>query len=236
MEPAGLATWRRLVGLLCTFAIRRAFSTLLLLVALIPLAVQVHGQAQYEEKTISEVSVTFEGLDKNVTANESYRILARDALGPTYTAIKVREAIEKLYNTKEIASVIVEASDAPNGWVRVRFIVRRKTQAQRVTIQLPDDDDSKVTEQELLFRLNILDPGTAITEQTLQNNADVILEYLRDRGFFKAEVSYSQHPLDSETEVGVTFRVVPNAQATVSTFNINIVGFDNAKAYRQGKA
>ena len=229
MEPAGLATWRRLVGLLCTFAIRRAFSTLLLLVALIPLAVQVHGQAQYEEKTISEVSVTFEGLDKNVTANESYRILARDALGPTYTAIKVREAIEKLYNTKEIASVIVEASDAPNGWVRVRFIVRRKTQAQRVTIQLPEDDDSKVTEQELLFRLNILDPGTAITEQTLQNNADVILEYLRDRGFFKAEVSYSQHPLDSETEVGVTFRVVPNAQATVSTFNINIVGFDNAK-------
>ena len=229
MEPAGLATWRRLVGLLCTFAIRRAFATLFIFVALIPLAVETNGQAQYEEKTISEVVVTFEGIDKNATANETFRIIARDALGPTYSAIKVREAIEKLYDTKEVASVIVEVSETPNGWLRVRFIVRRKTQAQRVTIQLPEDDESKVTEQELLFRLNILDPGTAITEQTLQNNADLILEYLRDRGFFKAEVTYSQRPLDSETEVGVTFRVDPRAQATVSTFNINIVGFDNAK-------
>jgi outer membrane protein assembly factor BamA len=116
-----------------------------------------------------------------------------------------------------------------NGSARVRFIVRRKTQAQRVTVELPENDESKITEQELLFRLNILDPGTAITEQTLQSNADVILEYLRDRGFFKAEVTYSQRPLDSETEVGVTFRVNPNAQATVSAFNINLVGFDNAK-------
>ena len=228
MEPAGLATWRRLVGLLCTFAIRRAFATLFIFVALIPLAVETNGQAQYEEKTISEVVVTFEGIE-NATANETFRIIARDALGPTYSAIKVREAIEKLYDTKEVASVIVEVSETPNGWLRVRFIVRRKTQAQRVTIQLPEDDESKVTEQELLFRLNILDPGTAITEQTLQNNADLILEYLRDRGFFKAEVTYSQRPLDSETEVGVTFRVDPRAQATVSTFNINIVGFDNAK-------
>ena len=229
MEPAGLATWRRLVGLLCTFAIRRAFATLFIFVALIPLAVETNGQAQYEEKTISEVVVTFEGIDKNATANETFRIIARDALGPTYSAIKVREAIEKLYDTKEVASVIVEVSETPNGWLRVRFIVRRKTQAQRVTIQLPEDDESKVTEQELLFRLNILDPGTAITEQTLQNNADLILEYLRDRGFFKAEVTYSQRPLDSETEVGVTFRVDPRAQATVSAFNINIVGFVNAK-------
>ncbi|MEO8041227.1 MAG: POTRA domain-containing protein, partial [Acidobacteriota bacterium] len=104
-----------------------------------------------------------------------------------------------------------------------------------VTIELPEDDESKITEQELLFRLNLLDPGTAITEQTLQNNADLILDYLRDRGFFKAEVTYSQRPLESETEVGVTFRVIPNAQATVQAFNINIEGFDNAKLIEKVK-
>src|SRR5215204_5087870 len=151
MEPAGLATWRRLVGLSCTFAIRRAFSILFFLAALIPLAATVHGQAQYEDKTISEVTVTFEGSDKNAIANETFRIMARDALGSNYSSIKVRETIEKLYDTKQIASVIVEASEAPNGWVRVRFIVRRKTQAQRVTIELPEDDESNVTEQELLL-------------------------------------------------------------------------------------
>src|SRR4030095_8743239 len=56
----------------------------------------------------------------------------------------------------------------------------------------------------------------------------MILEYLRERGFFKAEVTYSQRPLDSEAEVGVTFRVTPNEQSTVEAFDINIAGFDNA--------
>ncbi len=192
-------------------------------------AVTVSGQNQFEDKPIGEVTVTFEGTDRNVSANETYRILARDAVGADYSAIKVREAIEKLYDTKEIAAVTVEANELANGGVAVRFIIRRKTQAQRVTVELPEDDESKITEQELLFRLNLLDPGTAITENTLQNNADLILEYLRDRGFFKAEVTYSQRPLESETEVGVTFRVSPNAQATVQAFNINIEGFDSAK-------
>ncbi len=192
-------------------------------------AATASGQNQFEDKPIAEVTVTFEGTDRNVSANETYRILARDAIGADYSAIKVREAIEKLYDTKEIAAVTVEANELANGGVAVRFIIRRKTQAQRVTVELPEDDESKITEQELLFRLNLLDPGTAITENTLQNNADLILEYLRDRGFFKAEVTYSQRPLESETEVGVTFRVSPNAQATVQAFNINIEGFDSAK-------
>ncbi|MEP7148339.1 MAG: POTRA domain-containing protein [Acidobacteriota bacterium] len=192
-------------------------------------AAAVSGQNQFEDKPIADVNVTFEGSDRNVSANETYRILARDAVGANYSAIKVREAIEKLYDTKQIAAVTVEADELANGSVAVRFIIRRKTQAQRVTVELPEDDESKITEQELLFRLNLLDPGTAITENTLQNNADLILEYLRDRGFFKAEVNYSQRPLESETEVGVTFRVSPNEQATVQSFNINIDGFDSAK-------
>ncbi|MBA3351136.1 MAG: BamA/TamA family outer membrane protein, partial [Blastocatellia bacterium] len=122
-----------------------------------------------------------------------------------------------------------EANETGSGSVVVRFIVRRMTQAQRVSIELPEDDDSNITEQELLFRLNLLDPGTAITEQTLQQNANLILEYLRDRGYFKAEVTFAQRPLESQTEVGVTFRVDPNQRATVSAFNINIEGFDSVK-------
>ncbi len=192
-------------------------------------AATVSGQNQFEDKPIAEVIVTFEGSDRNVSANETYRILARDTVGTNYSAIKVRDAIEKLYDTKQIVSVTVQADELANGSVSIRFIIRREKQAQRVTVELPEDDESKITEQELLFRLNLLDPGTAITENTLQNNAGLILEYLRDRGYFKADVTYSQRPLESETEVGVSFRVTPNAQATVQSFNINIDGFDSAK-------
>ena len=218
------------------FEARRAHSILFVgFFSLILASANVLAQNQFEDKPIADVVVTFEGTDKNVAANETFRIIAREALGPTYSSVKVREAIEKLYDTKQVASVIVEANEVAGRGVTVRFIVRRKTQAQRVTIELPENDESKITEQELLFRLNLLDPGTAITEQTLQNNADLILEYLRDRGFFKAEVTYSQHPLETETEVGVTFRVIPNAQATVESFNINIEGYDSAKLLEKVK-
>ncbi len=215
---------------MCKFVCIAAPSLLiaLTLVALI-FSSPTFGQGQFEDKPVSEVFVTFEGADKNVAANETFRILARDALGSNYSSVKVRDAIEKLYDTRQIAFVSVEANETSSGSVVVRFIIRRKTQAQRVSVELPDNDDSKITEQELLFRLNLLDPGTAITEQTLQQNANLILEYLRDRGYFKAEVTFAQRPLESQTEVGVTFRVTPNQQSTVSNFNINIEGFDSVK-------
>src|SRR5687768_9793091 len=206
MGLAGVATEQRLVGSWCVFAGPPA--RLFLSAVLIVLAVfysNIHAQNQLEDRPISDVIVTFEGVDKSISANETFRRIAREALGTTYSTVRVREAIEKLYATKQIAAVSVEASDGAAG-ATVRFVVRRKTQAQRVSIKLPEDDESKLTEQELLFRLNLLDAGTAITDQTLQNNANEILEYLRERGYFKAEVTFTQRPLDSETEVGVTFR------------------------------
>jgi outer membrane protein assembly factor BamA len=80
-----------------------------------------------------------------------------------------------------------------------------------------------------------LNPGTAITDQTLRNNADAILVYLRDRGFFNAEVSYTTRPTTSDTEVNVTFQVTPNAQARVETFAIKVEGFDAAQIRRKIK-
>lgn len=190
---------------------------------------QHFAQADYENREIRDVTVTFEGADRSVVANEEFRTIARNTLGQQYSAVRIREAIERLYDTKQIASALVEATPAEDNGVNVRFVIRRKTQAQRVVVEVIETDGSDITEQELLLRLNLLDPGTAITEQTLQTNANLILEYLRDRGFYKAEVTYSQTPLQSETEVGVTFRVTPNAQATVEAFRIDIEGFDSAR-------
>lgn len=218
---------RNAVGLLCGF-VRPLAPVVAIFLLVILLAISSFAQGQFEDKTITDVTVAFEGSDKNVDANETFRIIAADALGTNYSSVRIRDAIEKLYGTKQVASVIVEANETSGG-VAVRFIVRRKTQAQRVSIELPEDDESKITEQELLFRLNLLDPGSAVTEQNLQHNADLILEYLRDRGYFKADVSYNQRPLDSETEVGVTFKVDPGPQALVESFTFDIKGFDSAK-------
>ena len=193
------------------------------------------SQNRYEDREVADVTVTFEGTDRNISASEEFRLIARDVVGPKYSSVKVRDALERLYNTKRIASISVEATEIGNNRVNLRFVIKRKTQAQKVAIEIADGEDNKFTEQELLLKLNLLEPGTAITEQTLQNNANLILEYLRDRGYFKAEVGFEQKPLLNETEVAVSFHVTPNAQATVDTFKIDIDGFDSAKFAKEIK-
>jgi len=112
------------------------------------------------------------------------------------------------------------------GTVDLTFVVKPKTQVQKVAIDIAPSEGDKITEEELLFKLNVLSPGTAITEQTLRNNADEILDYLRERGFYKSEVTYEVHRMQNQNEVGVTFKVTPNAQTTVSNFVINIQGYN----------
>jgi len=223
---------KRVKNILRFFDLSQIGPSRLLLFCVLLSAYGVTGisQSEYENRGIADVSVTFEGADRNVSVNEQFRLIARDAVGTAYSAVKIREAIEQLYRTNRVASVSVESAPAGENRLNLRFIIRRKTQAQTVNIEIvKGEEDIKVTEQELLFKLNLLEPGTAITEQTLRNNANLILEYLRERGFFKAEVTYTQKALDNPTEVAVTFRVTPNAPAKVSIFNINIEGFDRAK-------
>src|SRR5687768_6186970 len=125
------------------------------------------AQNGHEGKRISEVIVAFEGDDRNVSISEQFRQLARDAVGPVYSAVKLRDAIDQLYSTRRISSVTVETFNATPDSVALRFVIKRKTQAQKVSVQLVDveGDESDVTEQEILFRLTLLEPGAVVTEQ-----------------------------------------------------------------------
>ncbi|MGI8787898.1 MAG: POTRA domain-containing protein [Pyrinomonadaceae bacterium] len=190
----------------------------------------------FDNRRIENIDVSFEGTDRAISAAQQFELIARNALGANYSAVKVRDAIDALYKTQKIVSAKVEATPVGDSVVNLRFIIKRKTQAEKVNINIGSTvGGGKVTEQELLLKLNLLNAGTAVSEKNLQDNADLILIYLRERGFFKAEVTYSQQPLKSETEVAVTFNVVPNAQAKVEKFNINIEGFapDKVEAVRR---
>lgn len=188
------------------------------------------SQNVFEDRQIAEVSITFEGKDQDDSTKGQLQIIARDALGDRYSAVKVRNAIDALYKTERIANISVEATGAPNNAVKLRFIIKRKTEVRRITINIGANTvGDEVTEEDILYRLNLVTPGSVVSEPILQRNADIILDYLRDRGFFKSEVTFSQQPIDGDSEVGVVFNVAPNAQATVEAFNINIESFDASK-------
>lgn len=203
------------------------FVRLCILVSVLSLA--VFSQNNFEDRTISSVTITFDGADRSVSDANQFKTIAEDALGQTYSSVKVRDALAALYNTDKIVSAVVEANETDANSVELQFIIKRKTRVERVEIVIGNTVGDEVTEQQLLLRLNLLNPGMSVSEQALRNNADLILDYLRDRGFFNAEVDYKTEPLRTETQVVVTFQVTPNTQATVEKFDIEIEGFDKTK-------
>ena len=184
------------------------------------------GQNKYEKHNISKIDIVISGAESDALLNQQYRLMVTEAIGPTYSSPRIRDAIDALYKTKRIETLTVAAALAAAGDVALAFNIKLKTQVQKVSVIVEDAIGDRITEQELLFKLNLLTPGTAISEQTLRNNADEILSYLRDRGFYKSEVTYERRPLQNQNNVGVTFHVRPNVQAKVANFVIKIEGYN----------
>lgn len=184
------------------------------------------AQSRYEQKPITKIDISISGADDDTKSIEEYRSLVRDAVGEVYSSPRIRDAIEVLYNTKKIDTVSVSASLESSGSVGLNFSIKRKTQAQRVTVVVGKSTGEKVTEQDLLFKLNLVTPGSVITEQALRSNADQILDYLRERGYYRSEVVYEQRPLQYQTDVGVTFRVALNEPTRVDEVSIKIGGYE----------
>lgn len=187
------------------------------------------AQNRFDGRRIQTIDITFEGVDQSASAAEQFREVVEDTLGDTYSAVTVRDAIDALHKTGRVDSVTVEASESGTDSVNLRFRIKRKAQAGKVTVVVGPHVGDPVTEEDLLFKLSLLNPGTPITEQTLRSSANLILEYLRERGYFRAEVTYTQQPIEHSNEVGVRFNVNPNEQAKVETFKVDIEGYDAAK-------
>lgn len=213
---------------LTVFLKRLAIRLLVATAIFVLTALSLAAQSKYENRRIDLVDISFGTVEPDPIFAEPYRKIIRNLIGPTYSITKIHDSILALYNTKLIATVTVTATVINKEGVALLYLIKRKPRVEKVSIVVGKSVGDKVTEQELLFKLNILTTGATITDQTLRNNADVILDYLRERGFYQSAVKYSQQPLAGDNEVGVVFDVDPNDQAKVESFKINIVGLDTA--------
>ena len=187
-------------------------------------AVPTPAQSEFEGLKIESVDMMIDGTLQNTGPGETYLRIARENLGDTYAAVRVRDAIEQLFRQGDVASV--EVSGEPKGTgVALTFAVKRKPRAKKVSIVIDPASDAKVTEQELLFRLDLLDPGAVISEGSLESNATAILEYLRERGYLRARVTFDRQTI-SQNEVAVTYNVIPGEPARVEALNVKIDGFN----------
>ncbi len=198
------------------------------------------GLGDYEGRPIADVEVVFENSPPDAAAEAEFRSVLLAALGSEYSAVRVRASLQSLLDTKLVASARVEVRDASGGAapprdgrtnrpVRLRYTVRRRVQVRDVRIDLTPVISPAISADEIRARVTLLDPGSPVSEQNLRRNADDIQTYLRDRGFYNADVTYLMQPDPSGVRATVTFSVKPGEQAHVGSFNINVQGFDPSR-------
>jgi outer membrane protein insertion porin family len=194
----------------------------------------------YEGRPVEAVEVVIEGATNDATAQAEFASLI--TVGREYSAVRVRESLDALFLSGRVANARVEiiegsgpatstAGAAANATrpLRLRFVVKRQVLVRDVVLELIPPTGTTLSTDELRGRLNMLEPGARVSEQTLRRNADLIQEYLRDRGFFRADVDFAQQLDASGTRATITFRVTPNEEARVAAFNIQVQGFDAAR-------
>ncbi|HEX6185290.1 MAG TPA: POTRA domain-containing protein, partial [Pyrinomonadaceae bacterium] len=188
--------------------------------------------SRYEGRTIESVTLDVEEASVDEAALAELRVRLRVASGTVFSAVLVRESLQSLFDTGRVADARVEARDAagagPDGRPRValRFVIRPQVSVAGVEFQLPTG--AEVEEDELRSRVTLLEPGKRLTEHLLRENADAIQAYLRDRGFYRAEVAYDRRLDPTRTRATVIFDVRPGAPTTLDSFDIQIKGFDGA--------
>ncbi|MGH9943583.1 MAG: POTRA domain-containing protein [Pyrinomonadaceae bacterium] len=200
----------------------------------------VFDLSRYEGRPVAAVELVLEGAVRDPAAEAELLGLLVVAPNTAFSAVKMRESLQALFDSERVADARIEVfeqgSPPAAGPIRLRFVVRPQVRVSDVRVELttPVDDDL-ISVDELRARAGLVEPGMRVSEQSLKSSADAIQAYLRDRGFFQAEVTYGQELSPSGTGATITFRVTPGQQASVESFNIDIAGFDTARVRPQLK-
>lgn len=184
---------------------------------------------EYEGRLITSLEVVFEGSPADPAAEAEFLSLLKIAPNTEFSAVRVRESLQSLFNSGRVANArveVVEDSGSKTGPLKLRFVITRQVQIGDVRIELGAVTGSPISTDEIRARLNLVQPGTRLTRQIIDRNADEILVYLRDRGYFNATVEPVEQLDPRGTRATVNYRVTPGDQARVDSFIVDIAGFD----------
>jgi outer membrane protein insertion porin family len=213
---------------------------ILLLVLVFPLVIfgNAAGRAakdarieDYEGRQITAVEVVIEGSAADANTQTELLGLLKVAANTQFSAVRVRDSLQALFDSGRVGNArveVVEEGTPRTGPIRLRFVVQRQVQIGEVRIELGPVTGTPIAVDELRARLNFVQPGTPLSKQVILRNADEILVYLRDRGYFNGTVEPLEQLGPRGVRATVTYRVTPGEQARVESFDIGITGFDTS--------
>ena len=186
----------------------------------------------YEGRQISAVDLVFEGPAGQPAAQADFLALIKVAPNTQFSAVRVRDSLQALFDSGRIANArveVIEEGTPKTGPVRLRFVVQRQVQIGDVRIELVGTvTGSPISTDELRARMNFVQSGNRLTHQIILRNADEIQIYLRDRGYYNATVEPVEQLGPRGLRANVTYKITPGEQAKAEAFDIQIAGFDAA--------
>jgi outer membrane protein insertion porin family len=191
--------------------------------------------SRYEGRAVDSVELVVEDASLDDAAQAELRTRLRQAAGQRFSAVLVRESLRGLFETGRVADARVEAADGAvrdaegRAGVRLRFIVRPRVVVGDINVEIGVTEGAGIDEDELRARVNLLEPGMRLTEQALRRSADAIQVYMRDRGFYRATVTYAQRLDATRTRATVVYNVEPGPPTLLESFDVQVRGFDSSR-------
>jgi outer membrane protein insertion porin family len=185
----------------------------------------------YEGRLVVSIELVFENSPPDSATQAEFLSLLKVAAGTEFSAVRVRDSLQALFDSGRVANArveVVEQGTAKTSPLRLKFVVQRQIQIGDVRIDLGPVTGSPVSADELRARLNFIQPGTRLSKQLIERNADEIQVYLRDRGYFNATVEPVEQIAPNGIRATVTYKITPGEQAKVDEFIINIKGFNSS--------
>src|SRR5262245_22359992 len=93
---------------------------------------------EYEGRQIIGIELTFEGSPHDPAAEAEFLSLINIAPNTEFSAVRVRDSLQALFDSGRVANARVEVSEASSnktGPIRLRFVVHRQVQIGEVRIE-----------------------------------------------------------------------------------------------------
>jgi outer membrane protein insertion porin family len=138
----------------------------------------------------------------------------RTRVGRPYSEQVVEEDIRNLYATGNVSNVRIFGEPLPNG-VKVIVVIAAKAQISEVVLNGPDQVKASRIRKEISAK-----PGDQLSEATLEQDRQKIIEYYANKGYGDVDVKYDTAVNEKIGTARVTFTVTEGGKTIIREVNV----------------
>ena len=153
----------------CRIAWRLLASFIIVVAISQPAVSKTEGFDAYEGRQITAIEIVFDGSQPDAAAEASFLAILKVVPNTEFSAVKIRDSLQALFDTQRVANARVEVIDTPtkSGPIRLRFVIQRQVQISEVNFEIAPTTGLPVSADELRARLSLAQPGSRLSKQII---------------------------------------------------------------------